>query len=166
MMPSPEQETISLPFVLGMNFALKMFVRWPERIDCLTCKIRAETAWQLPGSTRKRWFLFLTHLFVIWVTDDQKGVVWAREDVFASVIPANRVDLQKKKNLDWHWLDYLVLYKAKDVWHSDSNTIEPITESSGLFCISTQLKWSWIMKLHYPTNQLWNINRPRANNLL
>lgn len=37
MMPSPEQETISLPFVLGMNFALKMFVRWPERIECLTC---------------------------------------------------------------------------------------------------------------------------------
>lgn len=69
---------------------------------------------------------------------------------------------EEKKNLDCDWLDYLVLSKAKNAWHSDRNTTEPITENSGLFCRS------WVMKLHYPTirNQLWNINRPLSPNNL
>lgn len=55
------------------------------------------------------------YLFIIRVTDDQKGVVRPREDVFTRVIPANGVDLQPSENLDYVRLDF----HARGVWRSE-----------------------------------------------
>lgn len=75
---------------------------WTLRWRCLSDDLSVLTVWpakeiQKPhDSCLDKWrrFFLMTYLFIIRVTDDQKGVIWPREDVFTSVIPANSVDLQ------------------------------------------------------------------------
>lgn len=46
--------------------------------------------------------LIMTYLFVVRVADNQKGIVWPRQDIFTCVVPGYSVDLQRDKNFyDW-----------------------------------------------------------------
>lgn len=42
-------------------------------------------------------WMMMTYLFVVRVADNQKGVVWPRQDIFTCVVPGYRVDLQRDK---------------------------------------------------------------------
>lgn len=45
-------------------------------------------------NTREDALIIPTDLFVVWVADDQKCVIWPWQDVFPRVVPGYSVDLQ------------------------------------------------------------------------
>lgn len=146
MMPSPEQETISLPFVLGMNFALKMFVRWPERIECLTCRRSQEY-----------------HMIAVWMEEHVEAIIsydlpsyctgyWWPER--CRLTPRGCIHQCHSSKLCWP-AEFGVR------WDSHAKNVSFWTNDRKL--LSVQLNWSWIMTswtLPHPQNQLWwNISR-------
>lgn len=145
-MPSPEQEIISRSLVWGMNLALKMFARWPERMDFLTWRWGkkkqktqqncihewTELRTQHVDGTAKS--LFNSHLLVVRAADNQEGVVWPRQDVFSCVVPGDCVDLHRETDdtsglngiltYDWWWLSgkMVVLLRLINLWSLITNT--------------------------------------------